>query len=47
MLNPDPLIDLLALLGVHSGTELGEKLGISRVAMKKRIDRAGCGRSSD
>lgn len=39
MLNPDPLIDLLALPGVHSGTELGEKLGISRVAIKKRIDR--------
>lgn len=39
MFNPDPLVDLLALPGVHSGTELGEKLGISRVAIKKRIDR--------
>ncbi len=36
---PDPLIELLAIPGVHSGTELGEKLGISRVAIKKRIDR--------
>lgn len=39
MSNPDPLIELLAQPGVHSGTTLGEKLGISRVAIKKRIDR--------
>lgn len=39
MSNPDPLIDLLAKPGIHSGTALGEKLGISRVAIKKRIDR--------
>jgi len=37
--NPDPLIDLLAKPGIHSGTALGERLGISRVAIKKRIDR--------
>lgn len=39
MSEPDALIDLLAVPGVHSGTELGKKLGISRVAIKKRIDR--------
>jgi len=39
MSNPDPLIELLAKPGLHSGTDLGEKLGISRVAIKKRIDR--------
>ena len=33
------LIKLLAVPGVHSGTDLGERLGISRVAIKKRIDR--------
>ena len=39
MSNPDPLIELLAKPGIHSGTALGEQLGISRVAIKKRIDR--------
>lgn len=33
------LIELLARPGVHSGTDLGEQLDISRVAIKKRIDR--------
>lgn len=39
MSDPDPLIKLLAKPGIHSGTALGEQLGISRVAIKKRIDR--------
>jgi len=37
--NSDPLIKLLAKPGIHSGTALGKHLGISRVAIKKRIDR--------
>ena len=39
MSEPDALIELLREPGVHSGTDLGGKLGISRVAIKKRIDR--------
>ena len=39
MSEPDALIELLMVPGVHSGTELGDHLGISRVAVKKRIDR--------
>ncbi|MBC6427966.1 MAG: HTH domain-containing protein, partial [Cellvibrionales bacterium] len=33
------LIAMLARPGVHSGPDLGRRLGISRVAVKKRIDR--------
>jgi len=32
------LLSALAREGVHSGTSIGEQLGISRVAVKKRID---------
>ena len=39
MSGPDALIELLMIPGIHSGTELGKHLGISRVAVKKRIDR--------
>lgn len=39
MSEPESLINLLAVPGIHSGTDLGEQLGISRVAIKKRIDR--------
>lgn len=39
MSEPDALVKLLSEPGIHSGTELGNQLGISRVAIKKRIDR--------
>lgn len=39
MLGVDPILELLFPDKLQSGTELGAKLGISRVAIKKRVDR--------
>ena len=37
MLDLDYLVDLLNCPGAHSGTDLGECLGVSRVAVQKKI----------